>query len=114
MVICANPALFFYYAGPRMADILYGLVSYRQSIHHSIDGPAGFGCLRPPRLGDTTCRRPARVLCIRSTSAPRGIERARPTRKADLGALRRKQVGDACRLHLSNEARFQDQSCPRY
>jgi alkylation response protein AidB-like acyl-CoA dehydrogenase len=30
MVICANPALFFYYAGPGMADILYGLGNERQ------------------------------------------------------------------------------------
>jgi alkylation response protein AidB-like acyl-CoA dehydrogenase len=30
MVICANPALFFYYAGPGMADILYGLGNEKQ------------------------------------------------------------------------------------
>ncbi|MGH3969614.1 MAG: acyl-CoA dehydrogenase [Mycobacterium sp.] len=30
MVICANPALFFYYAGPAMADILYELGNEQQ------------------------------------------------------------------------------------
>ena len=30
MIICANPALFFYWAGPAMADILYGLGNEKQ------------------------------------------------------------------------------------
>ena len=30
MVICANPALFFYYAGPGMADILFALGNDKQ------------------------------------------------------------------------------------
>ena len=30
MIICANPALFFFYAGPPMADILYGLGNDKQ------------------------------------------------------------------------------------
>jgi alkylation response protein AidB-like acyl-CoA dehydrogenase len=30
MIICANPALFFYYAGPAMADILYSLGNEQQ------------------------------------------------------------------------------------
>ena len=36
MVICANPALFFYYAGPAMADIIYELGNDEQ---HCFDRP---------------------------------------------------------------------------
>ena len=43
MVICANPALFFYYAGPGMADILFALGNDKQRAlaNAAVEAPMG-------------------------------------------------------------------------